>query len=126
MILTWNEVAARLAAEPAGTLLRVVRHRAENPRDAGLVQALAAPVGQRADYRLGRLFVQDFGSYYDAFLAPRPCGMNFHSAAAVPAESALPPALALGALLGLALSRTREGTLLGALLAWGTSRARRS
>jgi hypothetical protein len=119
MILRWNEVAARLAAEPAGTLLRVLRHRAENPRDAGLVAALAPPVGQRADYRLGRLYVQDFGGYYDAFLAP-------HSAVAMSAESALPPALARGALLGLALSRTREGALLGALIAWGTSRARRS
>jgi hypothetical protein len=123
MILRWTEVAARLAAEPAGTLLRVVRHRAENPRDAGLVQALAAPVGQRADYRLGMLFVQDFGSYYDAFLAPRPRGMNIHSATA---EDALPPGLALGALLGLALSRTREGALLGGLIAVCTSRARRS
>jgi len=126
MILRWTEVAARLADEPAGTLLRVVRHRAENPRDAGLEHALAAPVGQRADYRLGRLFVQDFGSYYDAFLAPRPRGMNIHSAAAAPAEGALPPGLALGALLGLALSRTREGALFGALVAWGVTRARRS
>jgi hypothetical protein len=113
-MIRWSEVAAQLAAEPQGTLLRVVRHMAENPRDAGLAPALAPPAGQRADFRLGRLYVQDFGSHYDAFLAGE-----------APAAE-LPAGAAGGALLGLALARTREAALVGALLAWGACLVRRS
>jgi hypothetical protein len=113
-MIRWSEVAATLAAEPNGTRLRVVRHRAENPRDAGLAPALAPPIGQRADFRLGRLYVQDFGSHYEAFLAGEA------PAADLPADAAG------GALLGLALARTREAALVGALLFWGAGRSRRS
>ncbi len=113
-MIRWSEVAAKLEVEPAGTRLRVVRHRAENPRDAGLAPALAAPAGQRADFRLGRLYVQDFGSHYEAYLA------GDASAADLPGD------VAGGALLGLALARTREAALVGALLFWGACRARRS
>jgi hypothetical protein len=114
----WHQVADCLAAEPPGTRLRVARHLAEHPGDAGLRPALGLPVGQRGDFRLARLVVQDFGSYYEAFLDAPSSGSPDEGSPAGARSPAGPrgtEAAGAGALLGLLLGRSREATLLGAL-----------
>lgn len=112
-VFRWADVARHLATEPAGTRFRVARHLAEHPRDAGLRVTLDVPVGQRADFRRQRLCVQDFGTHYEARLEP----------VAPPASDALAhtnqvvAGAALGSAMGLLLGRTREATVVGALLA---------
>jgi len=114
-MISWTEVAARLADEPEGTRLRLARPLVEHPLDGGLHRALDLPVGQRADFRLGALCVQDFGSHYEAFLFPK-AGRD---------AAPLSPSVAAGALLALLLAGTREATLVGALLGAALGRRRR-
>ena len=113
MTWSWTDVAARLAAEPDGTRLRVARPLVQHPLDGGMTRALDLPVGQRADFRLAlgarSLCVQDFGSHYEAFL-------DGGAEAAVAPEGVLAAGAAAGALLALLLGGTREATLVGALL----------
>ena len=110
MIFAWTDVAARLAAEPDGTRMRLARPLVQHPLDGGMARALQLPVGQRADFRLPIgahvLFVQDFGSHYEAFL---------DRGATDDAGTELDPGAAAGALLALLLAGTREATLVGAL-----------
>jgi hypothetical protein len=98
-VFRWADVADRLAVEPDGTRFRCARHLAEHPRDAGLQPSIALPVGQRADFRLGDLHVQDFGTHYEARVVSH-------------AEC-----MPLGAALGLLVGRTREAALVGLFLA---------
>jgi hypothetical protein len=113
-MIAWTEIAARLAGEPGGTRLRLARPLVQHPLDGGLRRALDMPVGQRADFRLGSLCVQDFGSHYEAFLM-----------ADAPVEAApLTPGAAAGALVALLLAGTREATLVGALLGAALGHAR--
>jgi len=119
MIWTWTDIHDRLAAEPEGTRLRLPRPRVQHPLDGGLSRSIAAPVGQRADFRMtcGEriLHVQDFGSHYEAFFAAAPDGE----------EAPGDPAACTGALVALALAGTREATLVGALLGAALGRRRR-
>jgi hypothetical protein len=129
-ILMWREVIEYLAKQPAGTSVHVESHRVEHPRDGGLGPMMGIPVGQRGDW--GGLLsdgtlvaARDFGSYYDVKLHAR----SPASALAMPSdtsESISPQAMvlgltALGALLGLALGRSKDGVLTGALLGGATA-----
>jgi hypothetical protein len=113
-MIFWIDVAARLADEPDGTRLRLARPLVEHPLDGGLRRALDLPVGQRADFRLGALCVQDFGSHYEAFLYPE-------AGRCAPPPT---PSVAAGALLALLLAGTREATLVGAILGAALGHAR--
>ena len=111
-MIVWTDVAARLAAEPDGTRLRLARPLVQHPLDGGLARAVDLPVGQRADFRLAlgarALRVQDFGSHYEAFL-------DGGTAVAV-AGGPVSAAASAGALVALILGGTREATLVGAVL----------
>lgn len=117
----WSEVAAHLANQPAGSVLRLPRARVDHPRDGGLSLALAARWGQRADYRRdlgdGRdLVVAELAEHYEASLALRPQFADFERVLAETPGSAVAGLVAAGALLGLALGRSNESAVVGALI----------
>ena len=130
-IWTWREVAAALAAQPAGTLLRVPKHQVEHPSASGLVHSVGLPYGQRADYRLRYsdctgLHVRDFGAHYEAHIdqVHPECGVVDHLRRDAPGTY-IAAATALGALAGTLLGKKPEaifaGAAIGGLLAMLTA-----
>jgi len=92
-----------------------------HPRDAGARPTTTWPVGQLADYALelevgvAPLLIREFSDRYEAFLA------GIQLAAGVVRFAEENPAVAicvsgtlLGAVIGTALSKSREGALIGA------------
>jgi hypothetical protein len=117
---TWAQVAAQLKDRPRGTLLRVEKHMVQHPRDGGLRLSVGLPVGQQADWRAtypdcGGLHVRDFGSHYVAHLdrVNPTCDPVGHVVQDTPH---LAGGIAVGALVGLLLSRSKEGLVAGAAL----------
>lgn len=118
-IYTWQAIATQLAAHPWGTTLRIEKHRVQHPRDAGMKPSTGLPVGQRQDWRVsypvcGGLHVRDFGDHYSAHLdrVNPNCDPIGHVVSDTPQIAG---GLALGALLGLALGKSKEAALVGAM-----------
>jgi hypothetical protein len=118
--LGWRAVAAFLVNQEEGTVMELERWRVEEPRAGGLKATVALPVGQRGEYRLRfsprkTLMVLDLGPSYRAWV---------EVAQASPLENQLRDSpgstvvgmVAAGALLGLALGRTKDAALTGAAL----------
>lgn len=119
--LRWQNVASQLVTHREGVLVRLNPHQVEHPRDAGLVLSFGIPVGQRADYRLDlgdgtRLAVQDFGTHYLARLERLPSAAAFEKALQATPGTSVVGMIALGALAGLALSRGKDGAIVGATI----------
>lgn len=118
-IYTWSAIAKYLAAQPHGTIVRVEKHHAQHPRDAGMKPSMGLPVGQNSDWRqaypkCGGLHVRDFGPFYSAHLDrvnPK-CDPVGHVMSDTPQ---IVSGAALGALAGLALGKSKEAALVGAL-----------
>ena len=96
--------------------------RVGHPRDGGMTLAVGVPVGQRADYRLDvgggqDLVVGDFAHGFEAHLEVRPALAGFESALRDAPGGSVVGMIAAGALVGLALGRSKERA---------RSRARRS
>lgn len=119
MTLSWSDIGDRLAGEPEGTRLRLARPLVQHPLDGGLDRAVDLPVGQRADFRLAcgerTLCVQDFGTHYEAFIAP-------HAEADPPRDEL---GAAMGALVALILTGQREATLVGGIVGAAIGKRRR-
>jgi hypothetical protein len=78
-------------------------------------------VGQRADYRLDlgdgiRLAVQDFATHYLARLERLPSAGPLERALQETPGTSVVGMIALGALAGLAVSRSRDGAMAGAAI----------
>lgn len=119
MVHQWSEVALVLLAEPAGTIIRVPRHLAEHPLDAGLRPALGLPQGQRADFRLRldrdrALHVRDFGAFYEAHIdeTDPEHGTLLRALRDAPGAGVTGTAV-LGGLLGLLLGRSPRALVAG-------------
>lgn len=128
---SWQGILTMLMLQPEGTIARIPATEITHPSGAGLVATLGFPLGQSASFSAplddGRaLWVNDFGSHYEAQLLPHqstfaPAHVPASGGAAIedflresPGTSFL-AATALGALFG-ALTRTKEGTMAGALM----------
>ncbi|MBK8217906.1 MAG: hypothetical protein IPK71_29620 [Myxococcales bacterium] len=119
--LRWVGVAALLRGQPLGSIVRLPPARVEHPRDAGMVLALAVPVGQRADYRLDvgggqDLVVSEFAHGFEARIEVRPALADFERALRDAPGSSVVGMIAAGALVGLALGRSKESALAGATI----------
>lgn len=134
-ILMWRDVIDYLNRQPAGAVVRIEAYRVEHPRDGGLGPMMGMPVGQRGDWggvlSDGTLVAaSDFGQYYDVTLhrpqlAPALAPPTATQPTFTP-ESTSPQAMilgltAFGALLGLALGRSKDGMMTGALLGGATA-----
>jgi len=121
-IVGWNEIIAYMWNQPPGSILRIPTIRTEHPRAGGLALTLGLPVGQRATYAGwfadgSMLEVTDFGTYYDVTMhhAPPPPTRVEPFLQQAPGASVL-GLTALGALAGLALGRSGEGAMVGAVI----------
>lgn len=117
---SWHAVAQFLAQQPPRSVLRLEKYQIGHPSDAGMTLSLGLPLGQASDWRFcspqcGGLHVRDFGAYYAAHLDqinPR-CDTVAHVATDTPQ---LAGGLALGALVGAAFGKSKEATLVGAMV----------
>lgn len=119
--LRWVGVAALLRGHPLGSVVRLPPASVEHPRDAGMVLAIGMPLGQRADYRLdvgGRhdLVVSEFAHGFEAHLEVRPALAEFESVLRNAPGSSVVGMIAAGALVGLALGRSKASALAGATI----------
>jgi hypothetical protein len=83
--------------------------------------AVGVPVGQRADYRLDigggqDLVVSEFVYGFEAHLDVRPAPADFERALREAPGSSVVGMIAAGALVGLALGRSKESALAGATI----------
>jgi hypothetical protein len=118
-VYTWSDIARHLGAQPYGAVLRVEKYQVQHPRDAGMKPSMGLPLGQRGDWRFpapgcGGLHVRDFLDCYTAHLdrVNPVCDPVGHVVSDTPQIAG---GLALGALLGLALGKSKEAALVGAL-----------
>jgi hypothetical protein len=116
----WLAVGKQLLDARPGTTARLRPYQVEHPRDAGMQLAVALPLGQRAAYRLALspqqdLVVSDFITHYDARLEARVISTVEAALREQPATSAM-QMICGGALVGLALGRSKEGALVGAAI----------
>lgn len=119
--LPWGRVAALLRGQPQGSIVRLPPARVEHPRDAGMALAVGVPVGQRADYRLDvgggyDLVVSEFAHAFEARLEVRSVLADFEKALRDAPGSSVVGMIAAGALVGLALGRSKESALAGATI----------
>ncbi len=117
-IRTWMSIIAELNRHPLGTRVRVASHLVEHPFDAGMRTTVSFPVGQRADYRRvvsenWALHVQDFGDHLEAYLHARALPVPKSSDGTAHPFSG---AVALCALIGMGMGRTKGSAFAGALL----------
>ena len=119
-MLTWNQIAISLRGSAPGAIMRVEKHQVPHPRDAGMTMSLGLPLGQTTDFRMpfpncGGLHVRDFGTHYEAHLDQRNphCDPVGHAVVDTPAVAG---AVALGALAGIALGRSKESLFVGAAI----------
>ena len=117
--LRWLGVAAILREQPLGSMIRLSPAHVEHPRDGGMTLAVGLPVGQRADYRLDvgggqDLVVSEFTSAFEAHLEVRPVAGDFEAALRNAPGTSVVGMVSAGALLGLALGRSKESALAGA------------
>lgn len=119
--LRWVGVAAVLRRQPLGSIVRLPPARVEHPRAAGMALAIGVPVGQRADYRLDvggghDLVVSEFAHGFEARLEVRPALAHFDRALRDSPGSSVVGMIAAGALVGLALGRSKDSALAGATI----------
>jgi hypothetical protein len=119
--LRWAVVAALLRRQPLGSMVRLPPARVEHPRDGGLRLSFGVPVGQRADYRLDigggqDLVVAEFSHGYEAHLEARPSLADLEKALRDTPGGSVIGLIAAGALVGLALGRSKESALAGATI----------
>jgi len=118
--LRWGSVAAILRENPVGSIVRFAPARVEHPRAAGMALAFGVPVGQRADYRLDvgdyDLVVSEFADGFEARLEERPVLFDFERQLRCAPGSSVIGMMAAGALVGLALGRSKKGALAGATI----------
>jgi hypothetical protein len=101
--------------------VRLPPARVEHPRDGGLALSWGVPVGQRADYRLhiggGQdLVIAEFAHRYEAHIEVRPSPNDFERALRDTPGGSVVGLMAAGALVGLALGRSKESALAGAAI----------
>lgn len=119
--LRWTGVAALLRVQPPGSIVRLPPSRVEHPRDGGMTIAVGVPMGQRADYRLAfgggqELVVLDFVHGFEARLERRPTAADFEATLRNNPGTSVVALIAAGALVGLALGRSKESALAGATI----------
>jgi hypothetical protein len=119
--LRWTVVAAILRAQPAGSIAWLPPARVEHPRAAGMTLTMGLPVGQRADYRLDvgggqELVVTEFAHGFEARLDRRPTVSDFESVLRNTPGTSVVGLIAAGALIGLALGRSKDSALVGATI----------
>lgn len=119
--LRWVSVAALLRRQPQGSIVRLPPARVEHPRDAGMALAVGVPLGQRADYRLDvggghDLVVSEFAHGFEARLEVRFALADFERALRDAPGTSVVGMIAAGALVGLALGRSKESALAGATI----------
>lgn len=117
----WLGVAAVLKQHPLGSIVRLPPARVEHPRDAGMSLAVGLPIGQRADYRLDvggghDLVVSEFAHGFEARLEIHLALAEFERALKETPGSSVVGMIAAGALVGLALGKTKESALAGAAI----------
>lgn len=117
----WLAVAGMLRAHPLGCFIRFSPAQVEHPRDAGMKPSLGLPLGQRADYRLdvgnGQvLVVSEFSAAFEARLEARPDFADLERMLRDAPGSTVMGMVAAGALLGLALGRSKDSALAGATI----------
>lgn len=120
-VLRWTGVAAILRAQPAGSIVRLPPARVEHPRDGGMALAMGMPVGQRANYRLDvgggqDLVVAEFAYGFEARLERRPTVADFEAVLRDSPGTSVVGLIAAGALVGLALGRSKDSALVGATI----------
>jgi hypothetical protein len=119
-VRAWRAARSRISSS-GGTITIPKAVPFPHPRDAGARLTTTWPVGQLADYAIeleigaAPLLVREFSDRYEAFLA----GIQLTQQAITLAEANPTAALymggaLLGASIGAAMSRKREGALLGA------------
>jgi hypothetical protein len=86
-----------------------------------MLPSVSVPLGQRAEYRLDvgggqDLVVSDFVQSYDAHLERRPAFADFERALREAPGTSVVGLIAAGALVGLALGRSKESALAGATI----------
>lgn len=119
--LGWLGVAAVLRQHPLGSIVRLPPARVEHPRDAGMALAIGVPIGQRADYRLDvggghDLVVSEFAHGFEARLEVHLALPEFERALKETPGSSVVGMIAAGALVGLALGKTKESAFAGAAI----------
>jgi hypothetical protein len=117
----WLEVAKQLQAAAPGTVARFRPAQVEHPRAGGMRVAVALPFNQRADYRLAvapgqDLVVADFGTHYEAHLEIREAPPTFEETLRTKPGTSAAQMVFGGALLGLAIGRSKEGAIAGAAI----------
>jgi len=113
----WRRVAHHL--QKTGGSARIDKLDIAHPVDAGMVATLGAPLGQVMDWRLElepllMLRVREYLDFYTAHIE-RWIEVPAHDPA-TPPVSRCESGAALGALISLGLSQTREAALAGALV----------
>lgn len=117
----WRMVRAQLESHAPGTILRVPKTAAPSPREAGADLSVGWPVGQQGDFRFGPesdcrgLHVREFEDRWEAHLdAVHPaCSVLDHMVRDAP-DGLVLGGVAVGALVGLAVSRDTAGAVAGA------------
>lgn len=119
--LRWPGVAALLRKQLPGSIVRLPPARVEHPSDGGMALAVGLPVGQRADYRLDvgdgqDLVVVEFVDAFEAHLEVRPASLDIEGRFREAPGASVAGLIAAGALVGLALGRSKESALAGAAI----------
>lgn len=119
--LTWDQVTLHLQRQPMSTITKLAPPQVQHPRDAGLHPSIGVPVGQRTDYRKNlpngtQLCILDFGTHYEAKLEPVLRLIDIESILRQAPGTSAAGSIATGALLGLAIGRSKEAALIGAVI----------
>lgn len=116
----WSQVLSALRPHPTGTVVRLPKHWLPHPADAGARRSVGLPLGQTADFRwkLGDcagLHVRDFGGHYEAHIdsVDPACGLVEHLRRDAP-QIYVGGAVAVGALAGVLLGKSKEAAIVGA------------
>lgn len=119
-VMTWAHMVERLREQVPRRGYAIQRHQIEHPRDGGLTFSVGLPIGQRASYLAHLddgevLAVEEFGDRYIAALR-RPVIRGVESALEETPGASVLALLALGGVIGLALGRSGEAALVGAVV----------
>jgi len=115
---TWIEVCASFCQSKADKV-QIPTHQVQHPKDAGMTMALDVPIGQRSTYRMvlapdTDLVVRDFITYYEVSLDVRPTAAGIEKALTETPGTSVAGMVAVGAILGLLLGRSKNSALTGA------------
>lgn len=119
-VLTWDHMVARLREQAPRRGYAIQKHRIEHPHDGGLTFSVGMPIGQRASYmrRLEGGEVLAVEELRDRYLARlrRPVMRGVEGALEETPGASVLTLLALGGVIGLALGRSGEAALVGAVV----------